>query len=253
MHFSEWLSISVERYVLNYAFKFGAPLSCRFSFRSRNILRSRKTTRFSLGWFLDMARKTPNQASRRRVNEMHNLRDVNGNPTRLSASMISTPRAKQSRTRPSSSSVNTTTVTARNTRLSTNLDTTPSFSDSSNEDSSLTSASSSSTPIVPTRSRGENDSTRINRVLVPLLQLADGRERPNDGAGESLPAVVLQQLNTFMARQERFNERLEQKIVAFEEQSQNGWEKKASRRLPKALTVRISVFLSLLFTSSGTK
>ena len=184
---------------------------------------------------------------------MFNLRDVNGNPTRLSASMISTPRAKQSQTRPSSSSVYTTTVTARNTRLSTNLDTTPSFSDSSNEDSSLTSASSSSTPIVPTRSRGENDSTRINRVLVPLLQLADGRERPNDGAGESLPAVVLQQLNTFMARQERFNERLEQKIVAFEEQSQNGWEKKASRRLPKALTVRISVFLSLLFTSSGTK
>ena len=200
-----------------------------------------------------MARKTPNQASRRRVNETHNLRDLNGNPTRLSASMISTPRAKQSQTRPSSSSVNTTTVTARNTRLSTNLDTNPSFSDSSNEDSSLTSASSSSTPIVPTRSRGENDSTRINRVLVPLLQLADGRERPNDGAGESLPAVVLQQLNTFMARQERFNERLEQKIVAFEEQSQNGREKKASRRLPKALTVRISVFLSLLFTSSGTK
>ena len=56
-----------------------------------------------------------------------------------------------------------------------------------------------------------------------------------------------------MARQERFNESLEQKIVAFEEQSQNGREKKASRRLPKALTVRISVFLSLLFTSSGTK
>ena len=170
---------------------------------------------------------------------MYNLRDVNGNPTRLSASMISTPRAKQSQTRPSFYSVNTTTVTVRNTRLSTNLDTTPSFSDSSNEDSSLTSASSSSTPIVPTRSRGENDSTRINRVLVPLLQLADGRERPNDGAGESLPAVVLQQLNTFMARQERFNERLEQKIVAFEEQSQNGREKKVSRRLPKALTVRI--------------
>ena len=43
-----------------------------------------------------------------------------------------------------------------------------------------------------TRSRGENDSTIINRVIVPLLQLADGRERPNDGAGESLPAVVLQ-------------------------------------------------------------
>ena len=195
-----------------------------------------------------MARKTPNQASRRRVNEMYNLRDVNGNPTRLSASMISTPRAKQSQTRPSFYSVNTTTVAVRNTRLSTNLDTTPSFSDSSNEDSSLTSASSSSTPIVPTRS-----STRINRVLVPLLQLADGRERPNDGAGESLRAVVLQQLNTFMARQELFNECLEQRIVAFEAQSQNGREKKASRRLPKALTVRISVFLSLLFTSSMTK
>ena len=137
MHFSEWLSICVEQYVLNYAFKFWAPLSCRFSLRLQNILRRRKNMPFSLGWFLDMARKTPNQASRRRVNEMHNLRDVNGNPTRLSASMISTPRAKQSRTRPSSSSVNTTTVTATNTRLSTNLDTTPSFSDSSNEDLSL--------------------------------------------------------------------------------------------------------------------
>ena len=77
-------------------------------------------------------------------------------------------------------------------------------------------------PIVPTRPRREDDSTRINRVLEPLLQSASGNERPNDGAGGSLPARILQQLNTFLERQEIFNERLEQRIVAFEEQSQKG-------------------------------
>ena len=82
---------------------------------------------------------------------------------------------------------------------------------------------------------------------MPLLQLANGSERPNDGAGESLPAVVLQQLNTFMARQELFNECLEQRIVAFEAQSQNGREKKASRRLPKALTVSLLVFKLIVY------
>ena len=90
---------------------------------------------------------------------------------------------------------------------------------------------------MPTRSRGENDSARINRVLEPLLQSAGGDERPNEGADESLPVGNVQQLNTFFERQELFNERLEQRIVAFEEQSQKGREKKASRRLPKALTV----------------
>ena len=40
---------------------------------------------------------------------------------------------------------------------------------------------------MPTRSRGENDSARINRVLEPLLQSAGGDERPNEGADESLP------------------------------------------------------------------
>ena len=109
-------------------------------------------------------------------------------------------------------------------------------------------------PIVPTRPRREDDSTRINRVLEPLLQSASGNERPNDGAGGSLPAGILQQLNTFLERQEIFNERLEQRIVAFEEQSQKGREKEASRRrLPKALTVSISLFFWLLSTSSGTK
>ena len=122
------------------------------------------------------------------------------------------------------------------------------------------------------------------------MQSAGGNERPTDGAGESLPAGILHQLNTFLERQELFttkqqnkillitnisnyisfppqiayklieagrskdilqikslsidglnNERLEQRIVAFEEQSQRGREK-VSRRLPKALTVSISVF-----------
>ena len=53
-------------------------------------------------------------------------------------------------------------------------------------------------PIVPTRPRRENDSTRINRVLEPLLQSASGNERPNDGAVGSLPAGILQQLNTLL-------------------------------------------------------
>ena len=136
--------------------------------------------------------------------------------------------------------------------MSMDLGTTPFFSDSSNEDSPLTSANRSSAPIVPTRSRGENDSPRINRVLEPLLQAAGGNERPNDGAGESLPAGILHQLNTFLERQELFNERLEQRIVAFEEQSQRGREK-VSRRLPKALTVSIKCILNLVFTSSGNK
>ena len=99
------------------------------------------------------------------------------------------------------------------------------------------SVSSTCIPIVPSRSRGENDSAR-SRVLEPLLQSAGGNERPNDETGESLPAGILQQLNTFFERQERFNERLEQRIVAFEEQYQEGRKKKTSRCLPKALTVR---------------
>lgn len=77
-------------------------------------------------------------------------------------------------------------------------------------------------------------------MLEPLLRSAGSNASPNDGGGESLPAAILQQLNTFLERQEQFNERLEQRIVAFEEQSQKGRENKASRRLPKALTVSIS-------------
>ena len=196
-----------------------------------------------------MARKTPDQPSRQRVNETLNSRDANGNPTRSTAS---TPQATRSQRQPSPSSVNTTTLTSRNTRVLTDLDTTPCFSDSLNKDSPLTSANRSIATIVPTRSRGENDSPRINCVLKPLLQSGGGNERPNDGVGESLPAGILQQLNTFLERQELFNERLEQRIVAFEEQSQRGWEK-VSRHLPKAVTVSIGVFLNLVFTSSGTK
>ena len=80
------------------------------------------------------------------------------------------------------------------------------------------SVSSTCIPIEPSRSRGENDSTTSHRVLEQLLQSAGGNERPNDETGESLPVGILQQLNTFFERQERFNERLEQRIVAFEEQ-----------------------------------
>ena len=94
---------------------------------------------------------------------------------------------------------------------------------------------------MPTRSRGENDSARINRVLEPLLQSAGGDERPNEGADERLPVGIMQQLNAFFERQELFNERLEQRIVAFEEQSHKGQEKKAPRRLAKALTVSSSM------------
>ena len=91
---------------------------------------------------------------------------------------------------------------------------------------------------MPSRSRRENDSARSHRVLEPFLQSTGGNERPNGETGESLPAGILQQLNTFFERQERFNERLEQRIVAFEEQYPEGREKKTSRCLLKALTVR---------------
>ena len=80
------------------------------------------------------------------------------------------------------------------------------------------SVSSTCIPIVPSRSREKNDSATSHRVLELLLQSAGGNERPNDETGESLPVEILQQLNTFFERQERFNERLEQRIVAFEEQ-----------------------------------
>ena len=186
-----------------------------------------------------MGRKTPDQRSRRRVNETLNLRDANGNPT-----MTSTPRPRSTlpETPPSRSSANTTPATAWRSRIPTNLDISPSPSD---EDPSVfltpatPSVSSTCIPIVPSRSGGENDSARSHRVLEPLLQSAGGNERPNDETGESLPAEILQQLNTFFERQETwFNERLEQRIVAFEEQYQEGREKKTSRSLPKALTVR---------------
>ena len=102
----------------------------------------------------------------------------------------------------------------------------------------MPSVSSTCIPIVPSRSRGENDSARSHRVLEPLLQSAGGNERPNDETGESLPAGILQELNTFFERQERLYERLEQRIVAFEEQYQEGRKKKTSRCFSKALTVR---------------
>ena len=71
------------------------------------------------------------------------------------------------------------------------------------------------------------------------MQAGGENERPpNDGAGVGL---ILQQLNMFFERQEQFNERLEQRIVAFEEQSEKGRERKASKRLPKALTVSSNV------------
>ena len=102
----------------------------------------------------------------------------------------------------------------------------------------MPSVSSTCIPIVPSRSRGENDSARSHRVLEPLLQSAGGNERPNDETGENLPTGILQQLNTFFEGQERLNERLEQRIVTFEEQYQEGRKKKTSRCFSKALTVR---------------
>ena len=188
-----------------------------------------------------MARKTPNQKSRRRENETLTLRDANGNPTRLPSS--STPRATQiSQSQPSSSnsSANRLTGTERVSRTSTNNS--PSLTDSLNEERSVTESSTPvlGTPIVPSRARGRNDdSSRVNRILEPLLQTGRENERPpNDGAGAGL---ILQQLNMFFERQEQFNERLEQRIVAFEEQSEKGRERKASKRLPKALTVSSNV------------
>ena len=59
------------------------------------------------------------------------------------------------------------------------------------------------------------------------MQAGGENERPpNDGAGAGL---ILQQLNMFFDRQEQFNERLEQKIVAFEEKSEKRRERKVEK------------------------
>ena len=196
-----------------------------------------------------MARKTPNQKSRRRENETLTLR-VNGNPTRLLSS--STPRAMQSQLQPSSlnSSANRPTATERVSRTSTNKS--PSLTYSLNEERSVTESSTPvlGTPIVHLRERGRNDdSLRVNCILEPLLQAGGENERPpNDGAGAGL---ILQQLNMFFDRQEQFNERLEQKIVAFEEKSEKRRERKAPSACPRHLIIMYRLYSATLLKDAA--
>ena len=93
--------------------------------------------------------------------------------------------------------------------------------------------------------RAGNDAGRINRALEPLLQAAGGNESQNNAAAERFPGQILEHLNNLsniLERQQALNERLEQRIMAVEEQSQNGREKKTTKCLPKALTVRYVVY-----------
>ena len=97
----------------------------------------------------------------------------------------------------------------------------------------------STVPRVP--ARAGNDAGRINHVLEPLLQAAGGNESQHNAAAERCPGQILEHLNnlnTILERQQALNKRLKHRIMAVEEQGQNGREKKTSKRLPKALTVR---------------
>lgn len=99
---------------------------------------------------------------------------------------------------------------------------------------SINSQSSASTPIVPTRPT--NEGGRINRVLAPLLDV----NADENVQGGQVPVEILDHLKSFIQKQEEFNQRLEQRIEANINQSQKGREKK-SRRLPKALTVSVTL------------
>ena len=85
-------------------------------------------------------------------------------------------------------------------------------------------------PRVP--ARAGNDASRINHVLEPLLQAASGNESQNNAAAARFPGQILEHLNTILERQQALNEHLEHRIMAVEEQGQNGREKKTSKRLP---------------------
>lgn len=95
---------------------------------------------------------------------------------------------------------------------------------------STNSQSNASTPIVPRRP--SNESGRINHVLVPLLEV----NTTESVQGRQVPVEILDQLKSFIQKQEEFNQCLDQRIEDNINQIQQGREKK-SRRLPKALTV----------------
>ena len=99
------------------------------------------------------------------------------------------------------------------------------------------SVSSTCIPIVPSRSRGENDSATSHRVLEQLLQSAGGNERPNDETGESLPVGILQQLNTFL-KDKKGLVSASNRGLWLSKSNQEGRKKKTSGCLSKALTVR---------------
>ena len=95
---------------------------------------------------------------------------------------------------------------------------------------------SSTVPRAP--ARAGNDSSRINHVLEPLLQAARENESWNNAAAKLFPGQFLEHLNTILERQQTLNEHLKQRIMAVEEQSQNGREMRTTQHLPKALMVR---------------
>ena len=160
-----------------------------------------------------------------------------------------TPRSSRSSSRSSANATRTPSTASTSRQNSGNRPSsgsTPSTSSSSNEELSVPLPPIASTPRVnPTAprvpARAGNEAGRINRVLEPLLQAAGGNESQNNAAAERFPGQFLEHLNTILERQQALNERLEQRIMAVEEQGQNGRENKTSKRLPKALTVRYVV------------
>ena len=180
-----------------------------------------------------MARNRPDKESRRRVEETSNLRDSNSMPTpQSSLSLANTTRT------PSTAS-----PWRQNTGNRSPSGSTPSSGSSFNKDLSVRLPPIASMPRVNSTvprvpARVGNDAGRINHALEPLLQAAGGNESQHNAAAERFPGQILEHLNTILERQQALNKRLKQRIMAVEEQGQNGQEKKTSKRLPKALTVR---------------
>ena len=172
-----------------------------------------------------MARKRPDRESRRRVEETSGMRNANGTSPGRSSSTSNGGGSNVPRTSPSAASSSVSPCGSSAT-------TTPQPLQSTAE--SINSQSSASTPIVPTRPTSEGG--RINRVLAPLLDM----NADESVQGGQVPVEILDHLKSFMRKQEEFNQRLEQRIEDNLKQSQKGREKK-SRRLPKALTVSLTL------------
>ena len=187
-----------------------------------------------------MARNRPDKESRRRVEETSGMRKTNRKTPQRSSLTSNGGALNVSRTPPSASSSSASTTDS-------STKTTPQPLQSTAE--SINSQSSASTPIVPTRP--SNEGGRINRVLAPLLEVNNNESVQ----GGQVPVEILDQIKSFIQQQEEFNQRLEQRIQDNMNQFQQGQEKK-SRRLPKALTVSLTlvwILFSIIFSRTRLK